>query len=96
MPIKATYFRQNLYQLLDQVSLEGRVLEIERNGRIVRLIPESKKSKFDLLEPHTVMTGEADDLLGTDWSHEWDKESDKKPAETRRLPKRSRKQNGRS
>jgi hypothetical protein len=71
MPIKATYFRQNLYQLLDKVALEGLVLEIERNGKILRVVPETTVSKFDRLEPHQSTVQDEDDLLGMDWTNEW-------------------------
>ena len=72
MPIKATQLRQNLYQLLDSVLSSGLPLEIERNGKLLKIIPIDVKSKIDRLEKHSTMNGQPEDLLGLDWSSEWD------------------------
>ena len=71
MPIKATQLRQNLYQLLDQVLAEGKPLEIERGGQILKIIPAQSVSKFDLLEDKQSIIGDPEDLLGLDWSEYW-------------------------
>jgi hypothetical protein len=71
MTIKATQLRQNLYKLLDNILETGQPLEIERNGKILRIAPTEPTSKFDLLEKHNTIRGKPEDLLGLDWSELW-------------------------
>ena len=72
MKISATKLRQNLYNLLDKVIQTGIPIEIERNGRILKIIPDKHKSKLGNLEPHNVIIGNPEDLIKADWSSEWD------------------------
>ena len=48
--ISATKLRQNLYIILDSVVDSGIPVEIERKGRILKIIPEKRSSKWDRLE----------------------------------------------
>ncbi len=72
MKVSATQLRQNLYNLLDQVISTGIPLEIERKGKVLKIIPQSKKSKLDNLEPHDVVNGPPEDIINVDWLSEWD------------------------
>jgi hypothetical protein len=67
MAIKATKLRQNLYQLLDEVLESGKILEIERKGKILTIRPPLVKSKFDQLENHSTIKGNPNDLISIDW-----------------------------
>ena len=49
MPITASKLRENVYRLLDEVLETGKPLEIERKGRILRIVPEAKVSKMERL-----------------------------------------------
>ncbi|TVQ27689.1 MAG: type II toxin-antitoxin system Phd/YefM family antitoxin [Spirochaetaceae bacterium] len=71
MKISPTELRQNLYRIIDTAIETGEVVEIVRNGRIVRLIPESRASIWDRLEVHEVISGDPEDLVHNDWSSEW-------------------------
>ncbi|MSQ24305.1 MAG: type II toxin-antitoxin system Phd/YefM family antitoxin [Chloroflexi bacterium] len=72
MAITASELRQNVYRLLDQVLESGVPLEIERNGRILRIVPAEGPSKLDRLVPHPgSIVGDPEDLVHVDWSHEW-------------------------
>ena len=66
MAIKATQLRQNLYQLLDKVLQDGKPLEVERGGKILRIIPAYTVSKFDMLDEKKSMNCAPDELLGID------------------------------
>jgi hypothetical protein len=72
MVVTATELRQNIYRLLDEVLETGVPLEIERNGRRLRLIPSDARSKLDRLVPHDdYVVGDPEDLVHIDWSGEW-------------------------
>lgn len=72
MAIKATHLRQNLYQILDKIINTGQIVEIERKGHILKIIPEKKKSKFLGLEKHQIVSGNSDELISLDWSKYWE------------------------
>lgn len=72
MVVTATELRQNIYRLLDQVLDSGEPLEIERNGRRLRVVPADVPNKLDLLEPHPdFIVGDPENLVHMDWYHEW-------------------------
>lgn len=72
MKISATRLRQNLYNILDEVLSTGQPVEIERNGKVLRIIPEIKGSIFDRLEKHPdAIIGDPEDLVHMDWSAYW-------------------------
>ncbi len=71
MPYSATRLRQNLYSILDSVLENGQPVEIERKGKILRIVPEERRSIWERLEPHTIVTGDPEDLVSLDWSGSW-------------------------
>lgn len=91
MAIKATQLRQNLYQLLDGVIQTGKPLEIEKNGKILRIVPRETTSKFDHLEEHDCIVGNPDDLFGPDWSSYWSVTYTKVKAKKKKIAAKSKK-----
>lgn len=71
MAYSATRLRQNLYSILDGVLESGQSVEIERNGQILRIVPEERRSIWEKLEPHTIVTGDPEDLVSMDWADSW-------------------------
>lgn len=71
MSVTASALRQNIYAILDQALETGVPVEIQRKGRILRIIPEKKKSLLDNLKKHDFIVGDPDDLIHIDWSAEW-------------------------
>lgn len=72
MIVTASELRQNIYKLLDQVLESGVPLEIERNGRRLRVVPVDAPSKLDrLIEHPDCIVGDPEDLVHMDWYHEW-------------------------
>ena len=72
MAITASQLRQNVYKLLDAVLETGVPLEIERNGRRLRVVLGDSPPKLDRLVGHAdYIVGDPDDLVHVDWSSEW-------------------------
>jgi hypothetical protein len=72
MTVTPTDFRKNLFSLLDSILQNGKVLEINRNGHIIKVVPPKKSKKIDRLVPHEdAVGGESDDFVSMDWSGEW-------------------------
>lgn len=75
MAVSASQLRQDVYRLLDEVLRTGKPLEIERKGRILRLVPDEPRSRLDRIRAHPeVIVGDPEDLVSIDWSAEWDAE----------------------
>jgi prevent-host-death family protein len=72
MPISLTKLRADLYKIVDQVIETGIPVEIDRNGKKVRIIAVEQKSKLENLTPHPgTMVGDPEGFVHLDWSHEW-------------------------
>lgn len=73
MVITATKLREDIYRLLDGVLETGEPIEVERNGRTLRItaeaepIPRSQR----LIKRPGVIIGDPEDLVHMDWSSEW-------------------------
>jgi hypothetical protein len=72
MRISLTQLRSNLYKIVDQVIETGMPVEIERKGKILKILPDSKLSKLQHLQQHPhVINGNPDDIIDIDWLKEW-------------------------
>ncbi|HPI15712.1 MAG TPA: type II toxin-antitoxin system Phd/YefM family antitoxin [Spirochaetota bacterium] len=71
MKITATSFRKNLYALLDRVIETGNPIDIERKGKIIRILAIEPKSKLSNLKKRDVINGNPEDIISIDWSNEW-------------------------
>jgi hypothetical protein len=74
MALTASKLRENIYKILDQVLETGMPVEIERGGRILRIVPAQSpaKSKLDSLEEHPgALLCDPEDLVHLDWSDHW-------------------------
>lgn len=63
MTVSVTALRQQLFKAVDQVIETGVPLEIERNGHILKLVLDEKKSKLANLKVHDCIVGDPDDLV---------------------------------
>lgn len=69
MTITPTDFRKNLFILLNMLLDTGKVLEINRNGHIFKVIPPKKTKKLDKLIAHEdAVVGDSNDFISMDWS----------------------------
>ena len=83
MKIKATFFRKNLYQLLDSV-LEGETIEIERKGKTIVIMEKKRKDIYEIIdernstisEPATEYNTETLSGIDKNWEEGWDKQWD--------------------
>jgi Antitoxin Phd_YefM, type II toxin-antitoxin system len=71
MPVKPSQLRENIYRILDQVLDTGIPVEIERHGKLLRIVPVETRSKLDNLKPRPYLLSDPEDLIHLDWSGEW-------------------------
>jgi prevent-host-death family protein len=72
MGYKATELRANIYKILDQVLATGKPVEIERKGRILRIVPAESSSAVERVQPiPDLINGDPASLEHLDWSGEW-------------------------
>ena len=68
----ATKLRANLYRVLDEVLATGIPVEIEREGKLLRIVPAEPFDKLKRLRPHPdYLACDPDELVHLDWSSEW-------------------------
>jgi len=63
MSMSLTALRQQLFKVVDQVIATGIPVEIKRNGHIVKIVLEDKKSKLDNLVHHDCIVGDPEELI---------------------------------
>ena len=69
--LSPTKLRADLYRVLDHVIASGETVEVERNGRLIR-ISADQPPKLALLEPHPeYLKVPKEDVVHIDWSSEW-------------------------
>jgi hypothetical protein len=72
MTYSITALRADLYRLLDQVLETGVPIEVERNGRRLRIVAVESTSRLDRIRPMPgLILGDPDDIVHMDWSGEW-------------------------
>jgi antitoxin (DNA-binding transcriptional repressor) of toxin-antitoxin stability system len=69
--ITASELRANIYRLLDRVAETGEPLDIEREGKLLRISAVAPPRKLDRLIERDVIVGDAKELVHMDWSDEW-------------------------
>jgi len=70
MKITATSFRKNLYALLDRVIETGNPIDIERKGKIIRILAIEPKSKLSNLKKRNVINCNPEDIISINWLNE--------------------------
>jgi len=72
MTYSITALRADLYRLLDQILETGVPIEVERNGRRLRIVPVESTSRLDRIRPLPgLIVGDPEDIVHMDWSGEW-------------------------
>ena len=72
MLLTASKLRENVYRVLDQVLETGEPVEIERNGRRLRIVADDAPLRIDrLVRRSDVVVGDSEDFVHLDWSSEW-------------------------
>jgi hypothetical protein len=73
MSMSLTALRQQLFKVVDQVIATGIPIEIKRNGHIVKIVLDDKKSKLGNLVQHDCIVGDPEALIDLhlqQWSEE--------------------------
>jgi hypothetical protein len=73
MRLTASKLRENIYRILDQGLETGVPVEIERGGRILKIVPDQGPGKkLERLEEHPgAILCDPEELVHLDWSTEW-------------------------
>ena len=69
--ITPSELRQNLYNLLDQVILTGKPIEIKRGNKVLKISVETPKAKLDNLKIRDVLNCAPDEIINNNWEKEW-------------------------
>lgn len=69
--VSPTELRSNIYKLLDDVLNSGIPLEINKGGKLLRIVPVAKNNKLANLKSRPgVIVGNPDDLVDINWEKE--------------------------
>jgi len=72
MRYSVSKLRANLYRVLDQVLESGTPIEVERKGKLLKIIPAEQTDKLANLKPHPdYLKCDPGSLVHMDWSNEW-------------------------
>jgi prevent-host-death family protein len=71
MKFTASKLRENIYAVLDQVLETGIPIEIERKGKLLRIVPVEPVSKLASLVRRPIVNGDPEALVHVDWSGAW-------------------------
>ncbi len=71
MIMTASKLREDIYRVLDRVLETGIPIEINRKGKILKIVSESKNQKLKNIKKHDVLVGDPEDIVHMDWSGEW-------------------------
>ncbi len=71
MRVTASKLRGDIYNILDKVLETGVPVEVERKGRVLRIVPELKPSKLAKLKKRDCLVGDPERIVHMDWLAEW-------------------------
>jgi len=75
MSMSLTALKQQLFNVVDHVIATGIPVEIKRNGHIVKIVLDDKKTKLSNLVKHDCTVGNPEELIDLSL-HEWDEEAE--------------------
>ncbi len=72
MRFSATKLRANLYRVLDTILKTGVPVEIERKGKVLKIVPVEPEDKLKNLAPHPdYLLDPPESIVHMDWSRYW-------------------------
>ena len=72
MTVTASKLREDIYRILDGILATGEPVEIERKGRVLRIVADQPStSRLSRLMKRDFIIGDPEDLVEIDWSKEW-------------------------
>ena len=69
--MNASRLRENIYNVLDRVLRTGVPIEVQRRGKILKIVPFSGPSKLANLKKHDVLKTSPSSIVHMDWSDQW-------------------------
>ncbi len=67
MTITASKLRENIYRVLDEILATGVPVEIERNGRILRIVADDEPTRLGrLVRRPDALVGDPEDIVHLD------------------------------
>jgi hypothetical protein len=67
----ASELRADVYRVLDSVLETGVPVEIERKGRVLKIVEDRPGSKLSKLVRRPYLQGQPEDIIHIDWSQDW-------------------------
>ena len=76
MTVTASKLREDIYNILDSVLKTGEPVEIERKGRLLRIVADAPpQSRIARIRSRPgLINGNPEDLAEIDWSADWNPE----------------------
>jgi hypothetical protein len=74
MRVTASELRANVYSLLDRVLETGEPLEIDRKGRLLRVVADRRPSKLSNVKVRNAIVGDPETFDQVDWLQHWKSE----------------------
>ena len=71
MRVSASKLRENLYSILDEVLESGVPIEVERKGKLLKIVPFRPESKLHRLRKRDCIVGDSEDLVHMNWLEHW-------------------------
>jgi prevent-host-death family protein len=69
--VSPTELRSNIYKLLDEILESGVPIEINKGGKLLRIVPVARTDKLqNLVGRPEVIRGDPDDLVNISWEKE--------------------------
>jgi hypothetical protein len=74
--VSASKLREDIYNILDGILATGEPVEIERKGRVLRIVAEAPPaSRVERMKKRPgLINGDPGDLAEIDWSSNWNPE----------------------
>ncbi len=69
--LTASRLRETIYRILDRILETGRPVEIERRGRVLKIVAEEPPDRLARLRPRDYLRGDPEEIVQLDWSAEW-------------------------
>ncbi len=67
----ASELRADVYRVLDSVLETGLPVEIERKGRVLKIVGDKPAPKLAKLVKRAYLSGPPEDIIHMDWSRYW-------------------------